>query len=77
MLYVLKHSVNLVMSRNEELIGVGVAVLGAFLWVFIHGMGTNFGLVGELHMEIILAALLGYSLARLESSRKLSTSDEK
>ena len=76
MISILKHGVNLVMSRNKELIGIGIAVLGAFLWTFIHGMGTNFGLIGELHMEIILAALLGYSLARLEYNTALPTSDD-
>lgn len=77
MLSILKHGFNLIMAQNNELLGIGIAVLAAFLWVFIHGMGTNFGLVGELHMEIILAALLGYSLARLELNTMQSTSDEK
>ena len=77
MVSILKHGLNLVLSRNNELVGIGIAVLGAFLWIFIHGMGTNFGLVGEIHMEVILAALLGFSLARLKSGAALSTSDDK
>lgn len=64
---IIKHGLYLVKTSNKELEGIGVAVLGAFLWTFIHGMGTNFGLVGELHMEVVLATLLGYSLARLKS----------
>ncbi len=74
---VLKHGVNLVMTHDTELLGIGIAVLGAFLWTFVHGMGTNFGLVGEIHMEVILAALLGYSLARFESYTIMSNCDEK
>ena len=64
MIYVIKFGFRLIKSNVKELKGLGIAVLGAYLWTFIHGMGTNFGLVGELHMEVILAAILGYSYAR-------------
>lgn len=66
MFYIIKYAFSLIKSQNKELIGLGIALFGAFSWTFIHGMGTNFGLVGESHMEIILAVLLGYSLARFK-----------
>jgi len=62
--FIVRYALRLVKSSNRELIGIGIAVFGSYTWVFIHGMGTNFGLIGELHMEIVLAVLLGYSLAR-------------
>lgn len=64
MIYIIKFAFHLIKSNVKELKGLGIAILGAYLWTFIHGMGTNFGLVGELHMEVILAAILGYSYAR-------------
>lgn len=75
-IYILKFGFLLINTLNKELKGLGIAVLGAFLWIFIHGMGTNFGLVGELHMEVILASLLGYSLSRFKSYSKGIYSEE-
>ncbi|GAX86869.1 conserved hypothetical protein [Lebetimonas natsushimae] len=68
--YIIKFGLILIKSSIKELQGLGIAILGAFGWTFIHGMGTNFGLIGEIHMEIILATLLGYSLARLKFYQK-------
>ena len=67
MFTILKFSIQLIKSRITDLTMLGIALLGAYSWTFIHGMGTNFGLVGELHMEIVLAALLGYSLSHCKS----------
>jgi len=64
--YILKFGFTLLSYKNKELSGLGISVLGSFLWTFIHGMGTNFGLVGEVHMVIILGFILGYSYARFK-----------
>jgi O-antigen ligase len=68
-LSIIQYAFKLLNSKNRELIGLGIALLGSFLWTFIHGMGTNFGLVGESHMEVILATILGYSYARFKISK--------
>ncbi len=56
---IIKLSIRLLKSRVRELSIIGVVLFGAFSWVFIHGMITNFGLVGEEHMLILLAIILG------------------
>jgi O-antigen ligase len=45
-------------ERNASAFGLSLAMTGAFLWTFVHGMGTNFGLLGEIHMSPLLAGLL-------------------
>jgi len=32
-------------------------------WLFAHGFGENFGLIGEQHQMIVLAVMLGLCLA--------------
>lgn len=38
--------------------GLSMALTFGFAWTFVQGMGTNFGLLGEIHMSPILACLL-------------------
>jgi len=70
MYYILKFANKIQTKNNRELYGIGLAVFYSFSWVFIHGMGENFGLFGDEHMKVILATLLGYSLARYKSISK-------
>jgi|GEM_PF-495349 len=48
----------------QELTILGMSTAFAFLWAFIQGMGTNWGLLGEIHMQPLLAAMLGFTYAR-------------
>lgn len=43
---------------------LALAVIGAFTWYFVQGLGENFGLIGEAHMTPLLGALLGHLCAR-------------
>ena len=38
--------------------GLSLAMTAAFVWTFVRGMGSNFTLLGDVHMSPILAALL-------------------
>tara|TARA_B100000678_G_scaffold285561_1_gene288866 strand:+ start:78 stop:1373 length:1296 start_codon:yes stop_codon:yes gene_type:complete len=49
---------NLTHRTHMESVAISVAMLAAYCWVFVHGMGTNFGLIGEEHMAPVLAILL-------------------
>lgn len=61
---VLLFSLSLIKSHVNELkyIGIGLAVLSC--WLFLHGMGENFGLIGEQHQTVVFAALLGFGYGR-------------
>ncbi len=50
--------------NSHELRGLGISVLIPTLWILFHGFGTNFGIIGEDHMFILLASVLGFSYAR-------------
>lgn len=45
--------------KNNEAREISFAFLMVVLWLFIHGFGENFGLIGEQHQLIILAVMLG------------------
>ena len=47
-----------VRDPRAQSIGLSLAMTMAFLWTFIHGMGNNSGLLGEVHMSPVLACLL-------------------
>lgn len=49
---------NLTHRTHMKSVSISVAMLAAYCWVFVHGMGTNFGLIGEEHMVPVLAVLL-------------------
>lgn len=36
-----------------------LCVMGGFIWVFLQGMGENWGVIGEMHIQPILAILFG------------------
>jgi hypothetical protein len=62
--YLISFSFKLLRSEGRELRGLGVAVLFSSLWILLHGMGENFGPIGEDHMFVLHAVVLGYSYAR-------------
>lgn len=53
-----------IMSTSEELRSLGLGVLLSATWIFLHGMGENWGLVGEERQQVIWAAALGLCLSR-------------
>lgn len=68
-LVVIKYGVSgLTINENNIRSWVSVSMLGAFIWTFSHGMGTNFGLVGDVHMMPMLSMLL--ALVYVASSKK-------
>lgn len=62
--YLIGFSLKLLRSSTRELRGLGVAVLFSSLWMLLHGMGENFGPIGEDHMFVLHAVVLGFSYAR-------------
>lgn len=61
---IIKFSIVLIKSSSRELNGLGISVLFSNLWVLLHGMGTNFGPIGDDHIFVLLAFVIGYSYAR-------------
>lgn len=51
-------------TKSPELQALGLGTTLAFLWTFIQGMGENWGIVGDLHMQPVLASALGLTYAR-------------
>lgn len=52
---------------NETIRGLSICFMLAFLWLFIQGFGENFGIIGEEHMQPILAFALGLLYSEVES----------
>ncbi|EOM1330407.1 polymerase, partial [Enterobacter hormaechei] len=50
-------------STNNEQKNIGFSFLMVLSWLFAHGFGENFGLIGEQHQMIVLAVMLGLCLA--------------
>ena len=46
-------------ARTQETRLFVLCVGGAFMWVFLQGMGENWGIVGEMHIQPILAVAFG------------------
>ncbi|MGH8582440.1 MAG: O-antigen ligase family protein [Gammaproteobacteria bacterium] len=61
---VLAFGVRTLRSKSRELQALGLGTTLAFLWAFIQGMGENWGIVGDLHMQPVLASALGLTYAR-------------
>jgi O-antigen ligase len=51
-------------TKSPELQALGLGTTLAFLWAFIQGMGENWGIVGDLHMQPMLASALGLTYVR-------------
>lgn len=52
-----------IQSTNDEQKNIGFSFLMVLSWLFAHGFGENFGLIGEQHQMIVLAVMLGLCLA--------------
>lgn len=57
MIYVLYFCIKLIKYQNTYFLAKGTMVI--LLWMFIHGLGTNYGLLGERHMLPLISTLLG------------------
>lgn len=64
MIAVVKISIKSYFSGKISIFTWGVCFGLASLWLFIQGMGENFGIVGEMHILVLFAISLGYSLLR-------------
>jgi len=52
-------------SANDVVLRIlAIGTLGSFLWLFIHGLGENEGIIGELHFQPVMAVTLGMLRAR-------------
>lgn len=67
---VVRFGVRWLSSLHSQRIMVMVSMLGAYIWTFVHGMGTNFGLVGDAHMTPILAVLLALAYSCIDERRR-------
>lgn len=68
-LLVLLFGVKLIKYPNKDIEILGYGIFFSFLWLFMHGMGTNYGLVGERHIMPLMASFLGYAYARYDLIR--------
>jgi len=50
--------------RNPEIRSLGICLVLVSGWLFVHGLGENWGVVGEPRQQVLFAALLGLTLAR-------------
>jgi O-antigen ligase len=50
---------------------VGICLFMVAAWIFIHGMGENDGLLGEVHEQPLLASMVGLSYA-MDARRELA-----
>jgi O-antigen ligase len=55
---VLRFGLRQMREPRSQAFGLNLAMTMAFLWTFVHGMGNNTGLLGEMHMSSVLASLL-------------------
>jgi len=62
-------------NRSKEFQNLNYAFLMVITWLFAHGFGENFGLIGEQHQMVILAIMLGMSqattIAKKESDQSI------
>lgn len=64
MVVVVRFGWHAVQSPDTEARLLAIGTTCAFLWIFVQGMGENFGLLGDLHMQPPLAAALALTYAR-------------
>ncbi|MEB6644230.1 MULTISPECIES: O-antigen ligase family protein [Enterobacter] len=50
-------------SIDEKQKNIGFSFLMVISWLFAHGFGENFGLIGEQHQMVVFAVMLGLCLA--------------
>ncbi|MFQ1680436.1 O-antigen ligase family protein [Pantoea dispersa] len=75
--YGLRVAISSLRSRADYLNGCGLMLLMVSGWLFAHGMGENFGLIGDPHQMILLAICLGinYSATQLHIEESVPDND--
>lgn len=63
MIQVVRHAIELSEHKNDAIKASGLVLFAVALWVFAHGMGSNSGLLGDVHELPLLASLVGLSYA--------------
>ena len=58
----------MMLDKKSEYTGLTLGLVAS--WIFIHGMGENWGLVGEEHQYVIFAVMLGIACAQYEKVRQ-------
>ena len=64
MFFILHFGLKLIKSQEYELQILGFGLFYSYLWLFIHGMGTNYGLLGDIHILPLMAVYYGFVYAR-------------
>lgn len=59
-----------VKNENKEIKNLGFSVLMIIMWIFFHGFGENFGLIGEQHQMIIFSTMLGVCMAGIACQKR-------
>ena len=63
---ILSLGIRAVRCEDRRTVSAGVALLGAYGWVVIESMGTNYGVIGEMHAVPVIAALSGWVAVELK-----------
>lgn len=58
---ILRIGIRQIHDPDAPAFGLSLAMTSAFLWTFARGLGSNFTLLGDVHMSPILAALLAFA----------------
>ena len=56
-------------SRDREMFGLAFALTFGLVWIFVQALGENYSLVGDEHIEPILAVLCAFVCTRFEAAR--------
>lgn len=59
--YVLRFGWRQIQDPSSPAFGLSMATIMASTWIFVQGMGENYGLIGDVHMSPLLASLLALS----------------
>ncbi|ELN0130573.1 O-antigen ligase family protein [Raoultella planticola] len=73
---VLKLAFKAINLKEHDCYYAGLTLLMASMWLFLHGFGENFGLIGEPHQMVILSLLIGCNLAYVEKVKRKKRIDE-
>jgi O-antigen ligase len=65
MVSVLHAAIKLMRIGGKDDYFLGLSLLMTSFWLFVQGMGENWGLVGEAHQEVLFAVLLAMVNVRL------------
>lgn len=77
MIQVLRFAVRLIANTNDTVKTSGLVLFAIAAWIFVHGMGSNAGLLGDVHQMPLLASAVGLSYAmdsRAELTRRVALS---